>query len=427
MQQVASQNAPSPGMVIPHFIFGALTWMAITILIVFFPDAFTQHYFNPKLLSITHLLVLGWVSMVIFGALYQLIPVIMEVKLYSEKLALGSFVLLASGSVLLALSFWNFWLGAIMHIAATLLLAAISFFVVNVLVTGSKSSKKTIEKKFIQSSVIWLLFTIIAGITLAINLTHPFLLPSHLELLKLHANAGIVGWIIQLIIGVGSRLLPMFLVSHNLNANKLKVAYYLINTGLATSVICLYIQWYPGVIASVVLIVIGVISFLSYLWEAYKKRVKKQLDIGMKQSALSFLALTIPIALIVLFLFDPGQLKSFTLPMAIAYGSTLLIGFITLLIMGQTYKTLPFIIWLNVYRNKIGKGKIPFPKELYSENVATAQLWCFVIGFTFFLTGVFIQKDVVVGSGGLILLISALLYNYNVWKIVLHKPIFKNE
>lgn len=427
MQQIASQNAPSPGIVIPHFLFGALTWIAVTALILFSPDAFTQHYFNPKLLSITHLLVLGWVSMMIFGALYQLIPVIMEVKLYSEKLALGSFILLASGSILLAIAFWNFWLGTIMHIAAALLITATSFFVVNVLVTGNKSSKKTIEKRFIQTSVIWLLFTVIAGITMAINLTHAFLTPSHLELLKLHANAGIVGWIIQLIIGVGSRLLPMFLVAHNLNAIKLKIAYFLINTGLVISVICLYVQWYPGIISSVIMIVMGVIAFLSFLLEAYRKRIKKRLDIGMKQSALSFLTLTMPIALIVLFLFGPEQLSFLTLQMAIAYGSTLLIGFITLLIMGQTYKTLPFIIWLNVYRNKIGKGKIPFPKELYSEKIATAQLWCFVIGFTFFLIGVFIRNDVVVSLGGLTLLISALLYNYNVWKIVLHKPILKNE
>lgn len=427
MQQIASQNAPSPGIVIPHFLFGAITWIAVTILILFSPEAFTQHYFNPKLLSITHLLVLGWVSMIIFGALYQLIPVIMEVKLYSEKLALGSFILLASGSILLAIAFWNFWLGTIMHIAAALLLVAISFFVVNVLVTGSRSTKKNIEKKFIQTSVIWLLFTVIAGITLAINLTHAFLSPSHLELLKLHANAGIVGWIIQLIIGVGSRLLPMFLVAHHLNFKKLKLAYYLINTGLVISVVSLYVQWYPGIISSVIMIVLGVIAFLSFLLEAYRKRVKKHLDVGMKQSALSFLALTIPIALIVLFMFESEQLRSLTLQMAIAYGSTLLIGFITLLIMGQTYKTLPFIIWLNVYRNKIGKGKIPFPKELYSEKIATAQLWCFAIGFTFFLIGVFIRNDVVVSLGGSTLLISALLYNYNVWKIVLHKPILKNE
>jgi len=96
MNQIASQNAPSPKVVIPHYAFGGLTWLAVTLLIVFNPEAFTQHFFNPELLAITHLLVLGWITMIIFGALYQLLPVIMEVKLYSEPFAIASFIMLGA-------------------------------------------------------------------------------------------------------------------------------------------------------------------------------------------------------------------------------------------------------------------------------------------------------------------------------------------
>jgi len=98
-----------------------------------------------------------------------------------------------------------------------------------------------------------------------------------------------------------------------------------------------------------------------------------------------------------------------------------------LLIMGQTYKTLPFIIWLNVYRDKVGKGKTPFPKELYSERIAIAQLWSFTIGFVIFLIGVLIKNEIAVSAGGSTLLFSALLYNYNMLKIILHKPTLNNE
>ena len=80
MTQIASENAPSPMVVVPHYIFGGLTLLIVSLLIVFHPEAFTQHFFNPKLLAISHLLALGWISMIIFGALYQLLPVILEVK-----------------------------------------------------------------------------------------------------------------------------------------------------------------------------------------------------------------------------------------------------------------------------------------------------------------------------------------------------------
>lgn len=421
MQQVASQNAPSPGIVIPHFVFGGMVWLVAIVLFSLFPESLTQHYFNPKLLAITHLIVLGWISMVIFGALYQLIPVIMEVKLYSEKLAIVSFVLLAFGAILLAISFWHFWLGTSMHIAATLILFAISVFAVNVFVTSKNSAKNSIEKDFIQTAVIWLLLTIIAGIALAINLTHPFLAPPHLELLKLHAHAGIVGWFIQLIMGVGSKLLPMFMVSHQLNKTNLKVAYYLINIGLIGAVVCLFVQWKRGTVVSSITVVVGVISFLSFLLEAYKKRVKKKLDTGMRQSAFSFIIVTIPVILVLLLLIESESKQQNTLPLVIAYGSVLLIGFISSLIMGQTYKTLPFIVWLKVYRGKVGKGKTPFPKDLYSEKGATAQLWVFAVGFALLLSGIIIQNEMIIRSGGLILLSSVLIYNWNIIKIILHK------
>lgn len=85
--------------------------MAAAALIGLHPDAFIGHYFNPKLLGITHLLTLGWVSMVISGALYQLLPVVWEVKLFGERLGSAAFGLLGAGAVAIAVSFWQFRLG----------------------------------------------------------------------------------------------------------------------------------------------------------------------------------------------------------------------------------------------------------------------------------------------------------------------------
>lgn len=425
MNEIASQNAPSPKVVIPHYIFGGLTWLVVTVLIVFYPEAFTQHFFNAKLLAITHLLTLGWITMIIFGALYQLLPVIMEVKLYSELLAKLSFILLSAGTVLIAFAFWKFSFGSLMHIAGTFIVISVALFVANVLLTANSSSKRVIERTFIVSSSIWLLFTVLAGLTLAINLYYPFLKVSHIELLKLHAHAGFVGWIIQLIIGVSSKLLPMFMVVHRVNTKKLNFTFYSINTGLITGTISLFIQFKIGVILSTVLVVLGIIIYLSFLVEAYRKRVKKQLDIGMKQSALSFALLVIPLFLIFTLLFNFSSLNNLTLPLSVAYGSAIVIGFISSLVMGQTFKTLPFIVWLKVYRGKVGKVVLPLPKDLYSEKAANAQLWLYAIGFVLLLAGISASSNILVMIGGIVLFISVVLYNFNIFKIVFHKPTIK--
>ena len=53
--------------------------------------AFTKNYFNPHTLAITHIMALGWGTMMILGASHQLVPVLIEGKLYSNKLAITSF------------------------------------------------------------------------------------------------------------------------------------------------------------------------------------------------------------------------------------------------------------------------------------------------------------------------------------------------
>ncbi len=421
MTQIASENAPSPMVVVPHYIFGGLTLLIVSLLIVFHPEAFTQHFFNPKLLAISHLLALGWISMIIFGALYQLLPVILEVKLNSEVLAKFSFVLLSAGNILLALSFWRFSFDYLMIIAGSLIVGSVVLFVINILKTAYTTEKRIVERIYIISSAYWLLFTVSAGLTLALNLAHSFLKVSHIELLKLHAHAGIAGWFLQLIIGVSTRLLPMFMVTHNIKVRKLYFTFFAVNAGLIAGLFSLYLQFKPGIIASALLIVSGIIVYLLFLIDAYKKRVKKQLDIGMKQTALSYAILVIPLFLIFILLFDSRFSVTLTMPLSIAYGSAIILGFITSLVMGQTYKTLPFIVWLKVYRGKVGKVILPLPKDLYFEKVAVAQTWIFAAGFAVLLSGISAALEKLVVAGGIILLLSVALYNFNIFIIVFHK------
>lgn len=420
MQQLASENAPKSTLIVPHFIYGGTILFVVIFLIALFPDSLTQHFFNQKLLAITHLLVLGFITIIIFGALYQLIPVILETKLFSEKLGYLTFSLIALGSVFLSISFWNYWLDQFFHFAATFVVLGVVLFTINVLITSVRSIKKCIERKFIVTASLWLLATVIIGFILGLNLRSSFISTPHLELLKLHAHAGIVGWFMLLIIGVASKLLPMFMVSHNLNSKKLSYSYYLINVGLIFIFFTLFFQLNIATLISGLIIVTGVLFFISFIFEAYKKRIKKHLDVGMKQTAISFIILLLPLLLVnVLSFFKVYDITS--LSSVAVYGSSLFLGFISSLILGQTYKTLPFIIWLKVYKKRIGKEKIPFPKDLYSEKIASLQLWCFTGGFMILLLGVLIQQNIIVTSGSVVMSIAVLFYNLNILKIVFHQ------
>lgn len=422
MDAVTGKNAPGASLVLVHFFAGGICLLAAVLLLTLFPEMLSGHYFSPKLLAVTHLLVLGWITMIIFGALYQLVPVIFEVKLFSERLGYAAFGFLLSGAVLLGYSFWNFELGLLINVAGSAVVSAVILFAILICATAIRSAKRGIERDFIMTALIWLLFTVVAGLLLAINLAHPFLEVSHVQLLKLHAHAGMIGWIFQLIMGVGSKLLPMFMISGNLSKGKLNWAYYFLNGGLISGIVCLYIGWSTGVMLSAIVAFIGVIFFLAFIALAYRNRIRKKLDVMMKQSLLSFITLIVPVVVLVTLFYNNPMEDHGTPTLSVGYGVAIILGFITQLIMGQTLKTLPFIVWLSVYRSRVGKEKTPLPKDLYSERLAILQTWVYASGFAILMFGTIIANDFIIRIGALTLILAVWIYNFNVLKVILHKP-----
>lgn len=421
MQGLQTQKSPSLAIVLPHYLAAALFFIVLCFLMLFSSDAFIGHYFHPKLLAITHIAALGWGTMIIFGALYQLLPVILETPLYSENLAKITFLTFTSGVICLAWSFWNFYIGIQIQIAAVLLLLSFALFLVNIVFTASKSPKWIIEADFIVTSACWLLLTGLLGTLMAFNFTYPFLNKSHLLFLKIHAHMGIAGWFILLIMGVGSKLIPMFLLSHNLNTKKLNYAYYLVNLGLIFFSADLFFREGKALSPLYALaIVAGILFFMSFLYEAYKKRVRKQLDIGLKHSFMAFMFLFVPILLGIIISFNPSLNDKFLLQVYLVYGTSIFFGFISSLVLGQTFKTLPFIIW--VYKNKksAGKKKTVLPKDLYSQKLVNAQYIIYLLALPVLIVGILFSEPLIIKTGAILLLATAILYNINVFKIVVH-------
>ncbi len=421
---LSTKNAPSPNVVLPYFAFGAISFLVASIVLFIAAPDLTNHYLSPRLLTLTHLLVLGWITMIIFGALYQLIPVVMEVKLYSEKLAVITFFLFGAGLITLSASFWTFNFGRNigLEVGGYLIIVAVFLFGFNTIMSAAKTERKNIENAFIITAVIWLLLTVTLGILLVLNFAFNFIPGSHLQLLKMHAHIGFVGWFLMLVIGVASKLMPMFLIVHKLPLKLLQYAYYLINGGLILLSVGYYYfpeKWF--MLISALLVLAGVTAFLRFNYVAFSKRIRKKLDVGMKLSAAAFIMLGISLVLGTISLLSPGFLGVIQTRIEIAYGVLIVLGFLTALVLGQTYKTLPFIIWLQKYQAKVGKMKVPLPQELYSEKISNYHFLTFVSGIIVLIAGILLSEVLIVKIGAALMILTAALYNYNVFKIILHK------
>jgi hypothetical protein len=412
------------GIIIAHYISSALFFLIISILLIFSNEAFIGHYFHPKILAIVHLTTLGWITLIIMGSLYQLIPVLTNKKIHSPILAFIVYLFMLIGTILLSISFWTFDIGYIIEIAACFLFIGITLFLVNILLTVKDSKEENIEIDFIQASIFWFWLTAFIGSLLAFNFKFIFLPKEHLYYLKIHAHIGLVGWFLCLIIGVASKLIPMFLLSGKLNTKVLTYSYYIINLGLLGFIIdALFYNGMNRIVVYFVIVFLGILFFLSYIAKVFKTRARKKLDINLKYSFISFFLIFIPIILWILlkadFIFD--KVVKQQISTAIVY--SLLFGLITFLILGQSFKNLAFIVWLKKYQEISGKVKTPLPKNLYSEKMTKVQLYIYVISFVTILSGILASNSLCIEIGAVFLLITTVLYNFNIFKIILHKTL----
>ncbi len=432
---LSTKNAPSPSVVLPHFAFSALMFLtAGVVMLVAAPQLVLPYHLNSHMLTLTHLMVLGFVTMIIFGSLYQLIPVVMEVKLFSEWMAKVTFWLFGSGVLILVYHFWEADFGPHQNwlwfeISGTLILTAVLMFAFNTLMSAFRSKRMDMGNIFVVTGIIYLVLTVSLAILMIINFAHPFIPASVLNLLKMHLTLGLAGWFLFLVIGVSSKLMPMFLIIHKLPDHLLKYTYYLLNIGVVALATVYYFYPHPwAIMLSALPIPVAVILYLAFNRYAFQHRFRKNLDTGMKLSKTAFILLAFTLVLGILSVGGSSVLGDYQRHIDVAFIMSVVFGFLTALILGQTYKTLPFIVWLQKYSAKVGKQKIPLPHEIYSDRVARIHMQTYYVAFSFLILGELASQVWLIQSAAVLFIITALLYNYNVFKIILHKEkIIDNE
>jgi hypothetical protein len=404
--EIGERHIPGKKTVLPYYLTAACCLVIISLMTLFTVKDFDGHFFQPHLLAITHLTVFGWGTMIILGASNQLMPVIADTKLYSERLPVAVYLFLITGTCLLVHSFWNFELTWPIFAGAFSILTALALHSMNIFVTVKRSPVKNIIINFIMTAHIWLILTALIGITLLFNFRFGFLPVDHLHYLKIHASIGMAGWFLLLIIGVSSRLVPMFLLSRKEVKIWLTIAYYLINAGLIFFLIEGMVlrtnsgyPWYISLIAA------GILCYLFYICQCYKSAIRKKMDSGMKVTFVAIGSISLPGIIMMAYLLHS---RGAPVSMITAYGYSFFGGFITTLIMGQTFKTLPFMVWMHL--TKPDRLQELQPKDLYNEHLIMLQLGLYLPGFLLFLSGILIHSRYLMYPGCFMMIAASIIY-----------------
>ena len=442
---VSPQAVHAPSVLLPmqFIITGLLALLAGVGWLVAAPDLLASYHYNQSVIAVTHLFVLGWICSVIMGAMYQLVPVALETKLYSERLARWQFAFHLIGFVGMVWAF-NVWdLKQVGHFGSVLAVG-VGLFVYNIARTLWRVPKWNVTATAIAASLVWLSLAVLAGLFVAaakctyetVTVSAPATPASALLIglrsvagfvaqfdaistMHAHAHLGSVGFFILLIIGVSYKLVPMFTLSEVQSPRRAAWSIALLNFGLAGSFVTILLRSPWKLIFALVMIA----ALAVYAWELaaiLRARNRRKLDWSIKYF-LTAIVFLLPTGVLAIVLSWPGLPATvFTGQLENVYGFLGFFGVVTFAIIGMLYKIIPFLVWFKSYSQRIGHAKIPALADLYSARLQAVGYWSFLAGITITCAAALFSNENGVRSGCSLLMASALALVLNIGVILSH-------
>ncbi|MEJ2343440.1 MAG: hypothetical protein P8Y10_14730 [Gemmatimonadales bacterium] len=218
----AAEGVVPPATIMPpyrlpaeHFL-AALGWLALGALglVSLAPELATGAYLTPRAAAVTHCFTLGWVTTSIFGALYQIYPVALGVGAHSTRIGHLTFWMLQAGIVCLVAGAW-WWNPNLLGPGWLLLFLATIALRVNLVARARGATRAPIVGKYATAAVVSLVLAL-AVIGVSIGSFAGWWRSDRTAVLIAHAHLAAVGFATLIAIGVGGKLLPMFLYARDL-------------------------------------------------------------------------------------------------------------------------------------------------------------------------------------------------------------------
>ncbi len=408
MFAISKDFAPPLKLIAPFFKIGVSFYLIAMVALMAFNSSFS--YQEMAIAGWIHLFLLGFVMVIIFGAMAQLIPVVLEVGHAIVDLYYVILPLLAIGAIIMVLGFWIEPI--VLPYGGVLVLTSMMIFATEAFATLKKAEINTITVKTVAISNTFLLLGIITGFIIALGLSGTISVDVE-SMLKAHVYAVLGGFVLLTIMGLSLTLIPMFSLAHGFNERPIKIGFNLVALGVATVFIGLVfnisIFEYLGYITTF----IGVGFYIYQIYLIYILTVRKELDIWAKSMLFGFGSLILSM-LLGLISFLPN-ISEVWLHSAIWF---FMLGFIGFLINGHLYKIVPFLVWFERFSPLVGKERVPMLHEMYPKEQANMMFWFTSIGVILGGLGLLVENDFLFKSGVSLMLFGAIFLYISMSKML---------
>jgi hypothetical protein len=387
-----------------HF-FAALGWLALGALglVAIAPELAAGAYLTPRAAAVTHCFTLGWVTTSIFGALYQIYPVALGVGARSARVGHLTFWTLQAGILCLVAGAW-LWNPNLLGPGWLLVFLATIALRVNVVARAKGSTRAPLVGKYVAAAVVSLVLAL-AVIGVSIGTFAGWWTSDRMSVLTAHAHLAAVGFATLVAIGVGGKLLPMFLYARDLPEWPLRWIGPLVGGGVFLfAAATLLGETMPALRLAGGLAMAGGLGLYLGTAPLYFRRGVRSPGPGLYLAAAAhaFLLTAVVLGLLLLLAADPDP------RVAATYGVAGIVGWLTLFVAGVYHRILPFLTWLERFSSRVGAPGVPKVADLTKPRLTWAAHALLAGGAAAVCMAVFVGSATAARTGAAVFALGAL-------------------
>lgn len=414
MTAIRPRRSPGPDLPGRYLATGLVGFLLFVLSVPLLAPELVRTNDDPKVFALTHLAVLGWITMTIFGALYQLFPVALQGTVRSPRLGRWNYWVLASGISGFVPSFYFAWTPGV-ALFGSLTVGGVLHFATQMLRSYPSIREWHPMAFYVLAALAWLVATVGFGFVYALNwqfrwfdVTDP--------MLAAHVHLGLAGWLALTLMGVSYKLTELFALAHTRERRLTFTNLGLWNLGLLGLVLSLLFA--PGtrlVFAFAALLALSALLHVVDLGLLLRARRRRRLTVEQWHTFASLGSLLIAAGLGVAL--AAGQVPGRN--WVVAYGYAALAGWFGFAIVGKSYKILPFLSWLHRFSGAAGQQPVPLLRELVEERLAWTSFVLLLTGFAGALAGLLSARSALVQAGGLVYAGGAVAFAANAARLAL--------
>ncbi len=414
-----AERVPDRRLPAAYLIFAHLCLLAGLSVFAVDPSSVSGFFYHPRMVAVVHLITLGWITGSILGALHFVLPMAMRSPLPARRLDRWAFWFFVIGVLGMVSHFWIDEPSGMAWSAAMVILTVlrVGYRVVVALTAAPVPFEHRLP---FALAFLNMLLAATLGLLIGIDKSTPLLAGYILDQVAAHAHLAALGWATFMVMGSAYRLLPMLLPSAVPRGRGPLAATLLCETGVLGLTAALYVGSRLALIAAAIF-VLGIATFLrQVLWmRAHPKPAPKELrrpDFGVLHVGAAFAHLVVATGLGAAVLLQPDSPSR--VGFLTAYGVTLLVGFLSQMVVGVSLRFLPLYAWMRDF-SAGGFDAVPLsPHERTSPGLHALSFACWTLGAPLLAVGLGLGNDPVVRIAGA-LLVAAVAASFSQLLLVL--------